>query len=61
MFVHSPKHTKTVNANLNQSSFFEIPYVGIIDIFCLTSNGNNLEIVANEMNSNTDLDLPRAY
>ena len=29
--------------------------------FCVTSNGNKLEIVANEMNLNTNLDLSRAY
>ena len=29
--------------------------------FCITSNGNILEIVANQMNLNTNLDFSRAY
>ena len=29
--------------------------------FCVTSNGKKLEMVANEMNLNTNLDLSRAY
>ena len=36
-----------------QSSIFETPEVGII--------GNKLEIVANQMNYDTNLDLSRAY
>ena len=29
--------------------------------FCVTSNGNKLEIVVNQMNLNINLDLSRAY
>ena len=29
--------------------------------FCVASNGNKLEIVANQINLNTNLDLARAY
>ena len=47
--------------DLRYSTFFETPEVGIIDIFCVTSNENKLEIVANNMNLNTSLDLSRAY
>ena len=40
--------------------YFRNSEVGIIGIFCVTSNGNKLEIVVNQMNLNTNLDLSRA-
>ena len=43
------------------SSFFETPEVCNIGLFCVTLNGNKLEIVTNQMNLNTNLDLSRAY
>ena len=41
--------------------FFETPEVGIIGIFYVTSNGNKLEIVTDQMNLSANLDLSRAY
>ena len=43
----------------NLGFFFEIPVV--FWHFCVTSNGNKLEIVANQINLNTNLDLSRAH
>ena len=49
------------DSHLSQSSFFETPEVGIIAIICVTLIGENLEIVANQMNLNTNLDLSKVY
>ena len=45
------------------SSCFDTSKVGTIDwhYLCVNSNGNKLEIVANEMKLNTNLDLSRDY
>ena len=41
--------------------FFETSGVGIIGLNCVTSNGNKFEIVANQMNWNTNLDFSKTY
>ena len=40
--------------------FSKLPKLAL-SAFCVTLNGNKLEIVANQMNLNKNLDVPRAY
>ena len=56
-------HTRHPSAITDNSLvFFRTPEAGIIAInLCVTSNGNKLEIVANQMNLNINLDLSRVY
>ena len=40
--------------------FYKLPKLALL-VFCVTSNRNNLKIVANQMNFNINLYLSRAY